>query len=242
MSGIVFNNWDRWYELIVDDFGFSKCDDLVSARLLDEKISAEQIINIDDICVHTKCIVFGAGPSIKKHISFIKQHFDLNEYTLIAADGANTALIEENIFPDIIVTDLDGNMCDIIKSNHRKSVLFVHAHGDNMDKIKEFLPMLHSIVPTCQCKSFGRLHNYGGFTDGDRAVHIAVYALKMKKVILAGMDYGNIVTRYSRPDIAGDNKVADEFKKKKLEYAEKLVNSLKKNNVQTEIITLNDSV
>ena len=35
------------------------------------------------------------------------------------------------------------------------------------------------------------------------------------------MDFGDIVTRYSRPNIESDTAEADDFKKKKLKYAEK---------------------
>ena len=242
MCNVSFNNWDCWYDKILDDFAFSREDDLLSAKFLDDKIRDNQIFNLQDIGVTNQCIIFGAGPSIKHHIAYIKKHLDITKYTLIAADGANSALIEEDIFPDIIVTDLDSKMEDIIKSNQKKSILFVHAHGDNIDKLEKFLPELKNIVPTCQCESFGNLYNFGGFTDGDRAVHIAVYALKMKKIILAGMDYGNIVTRYSRPKISKKCMEADDFKKKKLIYARKLINSIKKNNAQIEITNLIDSI
>lgn len=242
MCTVYFNNWDCWYDRILDDFGFSREDDLLSAEFLDDKISENQIFNLQDVGVTNQSIIFGAGPSIKNHIAYIKKYLDIRKYTLIAADGANSALIEEDIFPDIIVTDLDSKIEDIIKSNQKKSILFVHAHGDNIDKLEKYLPVLRNIVPTCQCESFGRLYNFGGFTDGDRAVHIAVYGLKMNKIILAGMDYGNIVTRYSRPNISQDYAEADDFKKKKLIYARKLINSIKKNNAQIEITNLIDSI
>ena len=56
------------------------------------------------------------------------------------------------------------------------------------------------------------------------------------------MDFGNIITHYSRPEIGVDIKEADEFKKKKLHYAEKLINLLKKENLQIEFINLSDSI
>ncbi len=236
---LLYNNWEKWYKIILDDFSFSENDDIESAKYLDRKVSKFDISHID---FKDKCIVFGAGPSIKKHIAYLKSNFNLEEYTLIAADGSTKALLEEDIIPEIIVTDLDGDMESIISSNKKGSILYVHAHGDNMDKLKKYLDKLEKVVPTCQCKSFDKLENYGGFTDGDRAVHIAVYALKVKKVILAGMDFGNIITKYSRPDIGVEFKEADSFKKKKLFYAEKLIDSLKKENIRIEFIDLCDSI
>ena len=127
-------------------------------------------------------------------------------------------------------------MNKIIESNKLGSILYVHAHGDNMDKIEKYFDKLEKIIPTCQCKSFGYLENYGGFTDGDRAVYIAVYSLKVDTVLLAGMDFGEVVTRYSRPDIPDKLGQADDFKIKKLKYAEKLIDSLKKENFQIDYI------
>lgn len=232
------NDWDRYYEVILDDFSFSRSDDELSAEILNDKIGKTEKFNIVHVDFPHQCIVFGAGPSIKKHIDYIKHNLVLEDYILIAADGATTALLEEEIIPHIIVTDLDGKMEDIIKSNRLGSILYVHAHGDNIDKIEKYFDKLDKIIPTCQCKAFGQLENYGGFTDGDRAAHIAVYALKVHKIILAGMDFGNVITKYSRPEIEKDIDNADEFKKKKLCYAQKLMESLKKENVQVEFIYL----
>lgn len=239
---ILYNSWYEWYDIILDDFSFSKDEDVVSATLLDEKISKTGKYDLSHISLSSQSIVFGAGPSIKKHISFLKDNVDLNKYNLIAADGATTALLEEDIIPDIIVTDLDGNMEDIIKSNELGSILYVHAHGDNIEKINQYFDKLDKIIPTCQCEAFGNLENYGGFTDGDRAVHIAVYSLNSRKIILAGMDFGNVITKYSRPEISTKIQKADTFKEKKLIYAKKLIDSLKKDNIQIELINLNDSI
>ncbi|MBE6486249.1 MAG: DUF115 domain-containing protein [Methanosphaera stadtmanae] len=235
----MYNNWDKWYKIILDDFSFKEEDDIESARYLNEKVSKFDMSHID---FKHQCIVFGAGPSIKKHIAYLKRNVNLKDYTLIAADGTTKALLEESIVPDIIVTDLDGDIESIFKSNKLGSILYVHAHGDNLDKLKSYLDELNKVVPTCQCRSFGNLENYGGFTDGDRAVHIAVYALKVEKIILAGMDFGNIITNYSRPEIGVEFKVADSFKKKKLCYAKKLIDNLKKENFQIEFINLCDSI
>ena len=63
------------------------------------------------------------------------------------------------------------------------------------------------------------VHNFGGFTDGDRAVFLAVQ-LGAKKLILAGMDFGKVVSKYSRPEIDSEVGPAGPIKELKLEYAE----------------------
>ncbi|MEE1133862.1 MAG: 6-hydroxymethylpterin diphosphokinase MptE-like protein, partial [Methanobrevibacter sp.] len=104
----------------------------------------------------------------------------------------------------------------------------IHAHGDNMDKIAKLTPFFTSVLGTTQSQPVGNLYNFGGFTDGDRAMFLAV-ALGAEEITLAGMDFGDIVTRYSRPNIETDIAQADDFKKKKLGYAEKFAQWIEDN-------------
>ena len=219
-----FGLWEKYYIEILDDFGFSRENDEESAKLLDEILSTEGCLTLDDLSqivgFSDKFIVFGAGPSLKEHILMLKEEYDLKDYVLVAADGATTALIEQKIAPDIVATDLDGNLDDILLANFRGANIVIHAHGDNMDKIAFLTPFFTSVLGTTQAQPIGNLYNFGGFTDGDRALFLAV-ALGASEITLAGMDFGDIVTRYSRPNIESDLAAADEFKKKKLGYAEK---------------------
>ena len=218
-----FGLWEKYYTEILEDFGFSRENDEESAKLLDEILSTEGCLTLDDLSeivgFSDKFIVFGAGPSLKEHVTFLKENYDLRDYVLVAADGATTALIEQKIAPDIVATDLDGNLDDILLANFRGANVVIHAHGDNMDKIAKLTPFFTSVLGTTQAQPVGNLYNFGGFTDGDRALFLAV-ALEASEITLAGMDFGDIVTKYSRPNIETELAKADEFKKKKLKYAE----------------------
>ena len=46
---------------------------------------------------------------------------------------------------------------------------------------------------------------------------------------MGGMDFGEVVTQYSRPDMVDQTGPADDVKKTKLEYASKLVEWIKEN-------------
>lgn len=219
-----FGLWEKYYMEILEDFGFSRENDEESAKLLDEILSTEGCLTLDDlgsiVGFSDKYIVFGAGPSLKEHVTFLKENYDLKEYVLVSADGATTALIEQKVVPDIVATDLDGNLDDILLANVRGANVVIHAHGDNMDKIAGLTTYFTSVLGTTQAQPVGNLYNFGGFTDGDRAMFLAV-ALGASEITLAGMDFGDIVTKYSRPNIETELAEADEFKKKKLNYAEK---------------------
>ena len=227
-----FGLWEKYYKEILEDFGFSRENDEESAKLLDEILSTEGCLTLDElreiVGFSNKFIVFGAGPSLKEHILMLKEDYDLKDYVLVAADGATTAMVEERISPDIIATDLDGNLDDILIANLRGANVVIHAHGDNIDKIASLTPFFTSVLGTTQAQPVGNLYNFGGFTDGDRALFLAV-ALGAEEIILAGMDFGDIVTKYSRPNLENDLAKADEFKKKKLVYAEKFTEWIKDN-------------
>jgi uncharacterized Rossmann fold enzyme len=90
---------------------------------------------------------------------------------------------------------------------------------------------------TTQSIPEGKLYNFGGFTDGDRAIFLAV-ELGAEKIFLAGMDFGTMVTKYSRPNINEDIEIADEIKQKKLKYAEDLTNWISENE-NVDLIKLN---
>lgn len=219
--------WFSWYKEILNEFGFSQNDDEKSAKLLNNLLKNLNGLNKDEIKIKNKVIVFGAGPSIKRNITELKK-LNLSDFSLIAADGATTALLEENIIPDIITTDLDGDMDDIIKANKGGAILVVHAHGNNIEKIEKYIPKLKRIFGTTQSTPLENVHNFGGFTDGDRCIFLAV-ELGAKFIVLAGMDFGKIVTKYSRPDLADLNDKADEIKVMKLKYAVKLIEWIAKN-------------
>ncbi|WP_409199994.1 6-hydroxymethylpterin diphosphokinase MptE-like protein [Methanobrevibacter sp. DSM 116169] len=217
------SEWQIWYEKILNDFNFSLKDDEDSAIILSKLLDGISFLKINDLIdtfeSYDKAIVFGAGPSLLKHIQIIKNCQDLEDYILIAADGASSALLSENLVPDIIVTDLDGKLEDLYKANKKGSIMVIHAHGNNSNEISEHTLKFNNILGTTQSKPIKNLYNFGGFTDGDRAIFLAV-DLNVSEIVLAGMDFGNIVTKFSRPNILNDTEIADDIKIKKLKYAE----------------------
>ncbi|WP_456416368.1 6-hydroxymethylpterin diphosphokinase MptE-like protein [Methanocaldococcus sp.] len=232
--------WKKFYNEIIEDFGFDRDKDIKSAIILNnilENADKIPIKNLKNIIEGKEVFIFGAGPSLKKHIKIVK---GLNKnIPIIVADGASKAFLEEGIIPDIIVSDLDGDLNAIFECNRKGTIIVVHAHGDNIDKIKEYVPKLKNVVGSCQIPNYMELNlknlvNFGGFTDGDRCCFLA-YHFKAKKLILGGMDFGIYITKYSRPNIKSEIEIGDEIKIKKLKYAEKLINYLK-NKIDVEFL------
>ena len=137
------------------------------------------------------------------------------EGTVMAADGATSVLLHQlGRVPDIIVTDLDGEVRDQISANAQGAVAVVHAHGDNIPAIKKYVPWFTGRISlTTQARPLPTVQNYGGFTDGDRAVILARH-FGARKIHLLGFDMSE-----PRPK-EGRNPAV---KKEKLGWARKLI-------------------
>ncbi|MCL7382979.1 MAG: DUF115 domain-containing protein [Thaumarchaeota archaeon] len=221
-------DWREWKPLyleIVKEMGYSIEQDFSSAQLLNKLLSG-RAITLDElrkkVCDRTTAVVFGAGPSLTLDISNFIDSKLLNDVVVIVADGASKAFLERGLRVDIVVTDLDGGDEVLIEASKNCLAMVVHSHGDNIDRIERLVPLLHKkILGTTQCKPFGFLYNFGGFTDGDRAVFLAD-TLGFEKIILAGMDFGEEVGEYSKNTKETDNEWL-KAKKKKLSLGKKLL-------------------
>ena len=221
-----WEDWKPFYLRIVSEMGYSIDEDRKSAELLrslllegDEYLLREEL----EAVIGRKVYVFGAGPSLERALS----EFDFSDGTLIAADGATTALLDFDIVPDVIVTDLDGRISDVKLANDKGSFLVVHAHGDNKDKLVSYAPFLSRILGTCQTEPLDIVYNFGGFTDGDRAVFLAE-ELGTREIVLVGFDFGETVGKWSKPSLKEHSPVW-ETKRKKFEFARELLAWLEKN-------------
>lgn len=164
--------------------------------------------------------VFGAGPSVENDFNVYKR-YSSNDDLVVAADGVSLFLFENNITPDLIFTDLDGSIKTLEFFCKKKTILIVHAHGDNLPVIKKHMTEINrcNFLPTIQTKPIEPiLYNFGGFTDGDRAVSACLHWFK-STIILLGFTFGSIQGKYSKPEKFTKDMKASEFKIKKLDFA-----------------------
>ena len=205
--------WESKYRKILKDFGYSRKKDNQSCKLLNSLLSKKmRITKIRDLIENKPVFVIGAGPSLPFCLSVLKKH---KKITKIVADGATKAIIENGLKPDIIVTDLDGDIISLKKAGRTNTIMVVHAHGDNSEKI-HFVKNFKNCIGTTQTKPLGKIHNFGGFTDGDRCVFLANH-FKAKKIILLGMDFGTRIGKYSKVSVVNRNtKIAKLRRGKKL--------------------------
>jgi uncharacterized Rossmann fold enzyme len=109
-----------------------------------------------------------------------------------------------------------------------------------MKYFKDKMINFEKIIGTTQVEPINDILNPGGFTDGDRILYfIKSFLLPHHRIFLIGMDFKNIIGRYSKPQLT-KNKEANPIKLKKLQYAIKLIEWLK-TQIENEIFFVNSN-
>ncbi|MFW9943827.1 MAG: 6-hydroxymethylpterin diphosphokinase MptE-like protein [Candidatus Sifarchaeia archaeon] len=229
MGMMEWAEWKPLYDEIVKRLSLDPNADRhateVLSQLLENKDPGPTLQQIERLIRGRSTIVCGAGPSLDRHLREMIPPGTLDGSTCVASDGAASALLELGIRCDILVTDLDGDLESIREVVRRGAIPVVHAHGDNIDLVREIVPTFETVVGSTQVEPTERVFLWGGFTDGDRACHLVAH-YRPSKVTLAGMDFGEIVGRWSKPGYNADYP-ADSVKREKLAIAGELIHRLR---------------
>lgn len=216
-KGIIsmdFAAWEPIYERILEDFGFDRTGDEEAARSLSLMLTRENtasLLELKDTISGKPVLVCGNAPGLRDELSEI----DLTAFVIIAADGAAAILMDTGRVPEVICTDLDGNSeADVEKeilACTLGSIVLIHAHGDNTDKLEKYVPRFKRFIATTQARPFDKVYNFGGFSDGDRCVFVA-RDFGAESIRLAGFDF--------------EDPGVNPIKKKKLKWAKELIRML----------------
>lgn len=187
-----FEEWDPIYEQILQDFGFTRTADERAAFLLSELLAGMgrrslPLERLEELISGRDVVVCGKAPTLLGDLRAGKISAD---EMIIAADGATSVLLSQGIIPSVIVSDLDGTISDLRLANVLCAAIVVHAHGDNIDKLKAYVPLLSGILGTTQTRPLSNVYNFGGFTDGDRAIFLAE-ALSARHISAIGFDFSD---------------------------------------------------
>lgn len=164
-----YEDWEPLYLEICEYFSFDPCEDERAAHVAADLSSADATTDLAKLISGKPVIVCGNAPCLKSQVQADK----LNG-VVIAADAAASVLLSCGITPAVVVTDLDGIDEYAIDLNKNGTIMVVHAHGDNVPRIKKWVPIFSGpLVLTTQGRPFENIHNFGGFSDGDRAVYMA---------------------------------------------------------------------
>jgi len=228
-----YSDWEGIYKRIAEDFGFDIAKDDEAARVAADIMAFKRRIKrteksvyqvIEELIKDKKVIICGNAPSLERDVVAMAKKLDdlpaSKKYIVIAADGATSVLLRNGIIPEIVCTDLDGTIADIITANRFGSIIVVHAHSDNIEMLRRVLPALNeNVLCTTQSKPLYsdtdngkvQIYNFGGFTDGDRSVFLAK-EFGALSIDLIGFDF--------------DDKQVSERKRNKLKWAKRLIGDI----------------
>lgn len=209
-----FDDWEPFYIQIVDDLGLSRdADEAVAAEL--DRILGGTRATLEELraAIRGRVVtVAGNGASLAADLEGLEGI----EGVLITADEATTVALAKGLHPDLLVTDLDGDVKDQVRANADGTIAVVLGHGDNGPAVRTWAPRFTGrTVATTQSVPSGRLYDFGGFTDGDRAVYLADH-FGAKEIRLAGWDF-------EHPSAKDDDPAR---KKRKLDWAYILLQNL----------------
>jgi 2-amino-4-hydroxy-6-hydroxymethyldihydropteridine diphosphokinase len=208
-----FRQWEPVYGRILEDFGYSRASDEEAARELAGLAAGKDLC--DDVCLSRMfgaCATVVAGPPLAG-----PRLTGLLKGTTLSVGIGTALLMKEGTVPDLVVTDLDGDVDTDLDANRRGAVLVVHAHGDNLPALRRYVPSIRGrMVPTTQSAPFGIVRDFGGFTDGDRAIALASH-FGVRKIRLIGFDL-----KHPRPKSG----TSPETKAKKLRWAERIIGQM----------------
>lgn len=197
-----FEDWEPYYIEILEWFYFDREKDEEAANVLAGLLPRDDVRILEGLCRERTVTVCGNAPYLKYELGRI-------EGTIFAADAASLVLWESGIRPDAVFTDLDGATDDYPIMNREGTVMIIHAHGDNIPLLRYWTQQFNGpVVGTTQARPFPPLHNFGGFTDGDRAVFTADH-LGARRIIIIGFDL--------------DDQDVDIVKRGKLQWARRLL-------------------
>lgn len=225
---------------IRDFFGWNLSDDLHSTEKLLHKIDNSNINswttsnrekNLCDIieqinATDKKIIIIGAAATPLEIMKILKK----NNSFFVLADGAGAVFstldnkLEKEAWARslCVISDGDGGK-GLIQAIDKGIPLILHAHGDNVPSWTDIVDYILSkniemkIVLTHQLpRRIDGMYNFGGFTDGDRAVcFIHSIGVPKERIVMAG----------TRTDIVGQwSGITDKkLKLSKLKWMEKVL-------------------
>jgi uncharacterized Rossmann fold enzyme len=200
-----FEEWEPIYREILDYFSFSREDDEKAAVVLAHLLPRDDLNILECLCHDKTVTVCGNAPCLLNELDSISG-------SVLAADAACLVLRDAGIKPDAVFTDLDGATDEYLSMNRQGTLMVIHAHGDNIPLLTYWTPLFEGpVMGTTQALPVPPLHNFGGFTDGDRPV-FAAHHLGADQVILVGFDL--------------DDRNVDPVKRGKLWWARRLLGVL----------------
>jgi len=203
---VNFDEWEPVYEQILADFGFDRAADERARDVLAGLLDGEQTCDLSALDVAEETVaVAGAAGNLEAQAELAA-----SADSVFAASTAADRLAAVGVDVDCMVTDLDKNPDTVASLTASGVPVAVHAHGDNISTVREFVPTFDFrwVLPTTQAAPVDPVVNPGGFTDGDRAAFLADH-LGAETLVFPGWEF--------------DDRTVGAMKREKLRWAERLL-------------------
>jgi 2-amino-4-hydroxy-6-hydroxymethyldihydropteridine diphosphokinase len=215
-----YARWAPYYDEIRREFDFPMDREERSARRLDQLLPPAARVNglgrATERLRDRDVVVVGLAPHAGPPPIWRLPHASPAP-ALVAADGATKTCLDAGIVPAVVVTDLDGPIPSEIAANRRGALVVVHAHGDNLPAVEEWVPQFPGeLAGSWAGPPTASLLDVGGFTDGDRGVCLAEQS-RARRILLWGFDFGAVEEASAE---------ASRSKRAKLAWARRIVGSL----------------
>ncbi len=189
--------WSHKYMEVLRALDIDPTGDREATMYLDRIIRKEDYGEVQGLINGRPVIVFGCGPSLETDLQKLIDAGLQRKFIAVAVDGSIYMLLRYRLQPHIHVTDLDGDIDSILLANRHGTLTFIHAHAENRRAVEAVCPRLRGkVFGVTRSKETEKVRNFGGFTDGDIAVHLADH-FKPGFIVLSGMDYGHIIGVHS---------------------------------------------
>ncbi|WP_243670427.1 hypothetical protein [Methanoculleus chikugoensis] len=181
-----FSDWEPHYTAILDYFGFEREADEAAARTLADLAGRDDVGLLEAFIRGRQVTVCGNAPPAFP-----------GELDRIEGDGACRRCggggARGSRYPAGrgLHRPRRGRRTFSSSSRSRGTVMVVHAHGDNVPLLRHWVPRIPPgpLVATTQAAPLPpHVHNFGGFTDGDRAVFAADELGGAASVRIVGFD------------------------------------------------------
>ncbi len=215
-----YSEWAPYYEKIQQQFGFAFSREAAAAArlraLLPPSARQRPLERIAGRLRGRDTVIVGLAPRAGPPPIWRLPHSN-DPIAVVAADGATRPCLDAGLVPAVIVTDLDGPIPSELSANARGALVAIHAHGDNLPALEEWVPQFAGELAGCWAgPPTAELFNVGGFSDGDRAAYLAAH-VGASRLLLWGFDFASV--EESDPEHVAR-------KREKLKWAQRLLGVL----------------
>jgi uncharacterized Rossmann fold enzyme len=194
-AAVEYLRWAPLYEEVRRAFGFSWERERASAArlraLLPPAALEPPLPRVAARLRGREVVVVGRAPRAGPPPLW-RRPFAAEGVAVVAADGAAETCLDAGIVPDVVATDLDGPVASEVTANRRGSLVVVHAHGDNLPALEEWVPQFPGeLAGSWAGPPEDGLLDVGGFTDGDRAAYLGE-AAGGARLLLWGFDFARV--------------------------------------------------